>query len=150
MFKNSVHYKLKGSYTVEAALVIPLVLGIIFLIINISFYMYDYNVMHEDVIRIAQKYIHDYKHTNKEIKEKIELEGSISITDKMISAKEIYVSANVNDNKIEVSYNAKLHIPSNVNIEQWNKKNWTNIDIETSVSRLYPVDYIRKCRRLGD
>lgn len=139
---------LRGSYTIEAVFIMPLVLGVIFLIMNLSFYMHDYNVLYQYTARISQKYVLDMKHSNEEISS--QLISSDNAINNLLIADNVRVDVTVSKKKIKVVCNAVLDKPLGERINFWNKKNKEEIVIEKEVKRLYPVDFIRINRRIGD
>lgn len=139
---------LKGSYTVEATLIMPLVLGVIFLIMNLSFYMYDYSVIEQYTSRAAQKYLLDMEHSPKEIKSLILSEDNK--INSLLIAKDVSVQAEVTQKEISVMCSATLNKPLAEHISFWNKRNDSTINIKREVRRTKPVEFIRKCRKISN
>lgn len=135
----------KGSYTVEAALVMPLVLGIVFIILGLTFYLHDYNILYEYTNRMAQKYILERQHTNEEISQTL----SEELNDDMLMITEnASFDVRVKKGSIKIECNADINKPQTANILFWNKKNYVNISMKKTAKRINQVDFIRKCRRI--
>ena len=58
------HYKMKGSYAIEAAFVVPIILGLIFAMIYMLYYFHDKNVVYSNM----QKAVADVADGRKEYK----------------------------------------------------------------------------------
>lgn len=80
IFSNRIVFKLfrmKGSYTIEAAFVIPVILGLIFAMIYIIFYLHDKNIvycnMQKAVVHVAEgkKEYKDNKEWQQDIQENL-------------------------------------------------------------------------------
>ncbi|WP_099467359.1 TadE family protein [Konateibacter massiliensis] len=140
--------ELKGSYTIEAALLMPLILGTLVALIFISFFLHDRAVIAEGTIILANRYTNEKILSNAQIKQKLEEESQNVILNKVIATKGITTDIQVENKKITVTCSGKFQFPSMYLVSSVFLKNNYTINAEKSMKRLEPVTFIRNCRIL--
>lgn len=138
--------ELKGSYTIEAALIMPLILGTIVVLLYMSFFLHDNAVIKEGTILLANRYTNERKLSNAEIKQKLQEDSQQVILDKVIATKNITADITVGDKKIKISSSGTFQFPHIYIVTTiFNKGNLT-ISSTKSIKRQDPVQFIRNCR----
>ena len=121
----------KGSITVEAAVIAPLILGVFVVIVWILFYFHDKNVIaavsHESVLLMYEQ-------------EGIEAEQVEEYFQKRIRGKLILFSGV--QTEVQIDSDA-VHMIST------SKKNGMSLRVEMGMKRTNPENYIRNIRRIG-
>lgn len=138
--------ELKGSYTIEAALLMPLIIGTIVILLFISFYMHDNAVIKEGTIILANKYTNEKKLSNGDIKQTLQEDSEQVILSKVIVTRNITTDIQVENKKITVSCRGIFQFPS-IFISQtvFNKGSLT-VTASKSIKREDPVAFIRNCK----
>jgi CRISPR/Cas system CSM-associated protein Csm3 (group 7 of RAMP superfamily) len=140
--------KLKASFTIEAALLMPLIIGTIVVLLYMSFFLHDNAVITEGTILLANRYTNERKLTNTQIKQKIINEKQQSIESKVLAAKNIATAVEVNDKKISITCNATFEFPSMYLIRQIFNQRTLSITTTKTINRANPVAFIRNCRTI--
>lgn len=140
--------ELKGSYTIEAALLMPLILGTIVILIYMSFFLHDRAVICEGDIFLANKYTNEQNMSNDKIRQKLETESKQVVNSQVICTKNISTQIIVKDKEISVSSSGEFSFP-NMYVAKavFNKQNF-NISITKKMKRTKPVSFIRNCRKI--
>lgn len=135
---------MKGYFTVEASLIMPVVVMIWGLMVCLNFYVYDSCILFQDTysitFRASAKSIDDNAQ-----KEYILKQWKSQCGDKYFS---------VTDNDIEVTVNRSIHIKSIINMN-WSdtlywfrQKNGSQIAVQLEVKKINPAQFVRKMRRM--
>lgn len=158
--------RVKGSYTVEAALIFPFILYIIIALIYLGFYLHDYGkiqaIIHEGQIRGKGLVINevdmntgvlsyddylnrtvfypvDNDFDNKELKIKSFIYSYSH--EKLLISKIIDIKVRVKASKITITVNMKINFPFN-SLERFFLESG-NIVIESKEKNTQPADFIR-------
>lgn len=138
--------ELKGSYTIEASLLMPLILGTIVIILYMSFFLHDRAVITEGTIILANHYTNEKKLSNSQIRNNIKEESNQVIKQKTIVTRDIKIKIDVADKNISVTCNGNFYFPSMYIVSTiWGHKNYS-ISATKSIKRDDPVQVIRTCR----
>lgn len=138
--------ELKGSYTIEAALLMPLILGTIVILIYMSFFLHDRAVLREGAIILANRYSNEQHLSNDVIKQRLMEVSDEVINQKVIITKNIYTQITVKDKEIIVASSGEFQFPNMYIVGSIvNRHNFT-ISTNKVMKRLKPVDFIRACR----
>lgn len=138
---------LKASYTIEAAVVMPLVLGIIILLLSLSFFLHDNTVIRECAYTAAAKYADEQRLSNSDIKNKI-LSSNSAINERLISSKITYINAEVTNNKISFDIEARFDFPKLKIVSNLTDRNSELLRTSIEIKRVRPVKLIRNIRKI--
>ncbi|HBA96825.1 MAG TPA: hypothetical protein DCZ23_01825 [Lachnospiraceae bacterium] len=96
--KNIKIYKIKGSYAVEAAFVVPIILGLIFAMIYVMYYFHDKNVVYANMQKAAvnvaegRKEYKDSKEWQEDMQENLWM---FKVTSGKISKDKLYIKSDI-------------------------------------------------------
>ncbi|KAB1438631.1 hypothetical protein [Candidatus Galacturonibacter soehngenii] len=138
--------EVKGSYTLEASLLMPLIIGTIVILLFISFYLHDNAVIKEGAIILANKYTNEKNLSNSEIKQKLEQDCEQVILNKVLVTRSITTNIKVEKKKITVSCSGVFYFPSIFISQTIFNSNSLNIATTKSMNRVNPVTFIRYCK----
>ncbi|MFA9376866.1 MAG: TadE family protein [Lachnotalea sp.] len=140
--------ELKGSYTIEAALLMPIIVGTTVILIYMSFFLHDRAVVYEGAIFLANKYTNEQNVTNQEIKQKLGLESEQVINERVICTKNINTQIVVTNKEISVTINGKFYFPNMYVVNTIFNKEVLDISITKKIKRENPVSFIRQCIKI--
>lgn len=138
--------ELKGSYTIEASLLMPLIIGTIVILLFISFYLHDNAVIKEGTIILANKYTNERNLTEEEIKQRLQEDCQRVIFNKVLVTKNITTQIQVEKKKITVSCSGVFQFPSIFITQNMFNHDSLNISTTKSMKRANPVTFIRYCK----
>lgn len=129
----------RGSSTVEAAYLIPMLVMLTALLIYLSFFLYNRLILTEAAyISVLRGSRPEYK-TAKECYRKTEESLNDLLSGKLLAQKEYEKKAEVTGTKVEVTLRIKQKLPF------W--KSQPEYHVKKSAARLNPYEFIRECRR---
>lgn len=128
---------IRGSYTVEAALLIPLLTGVIFMFLILSLYMHDRSVLAACAAELAGKGALKKYETEEHLENWLTGQAEGLADGKLLLLKLTAVSAEVTQNSITVFYEGSSPLLGGLKTRE-----------EETARRLNPVNYMRNCRRL--
>ncbi|MBO5550729.1 MAG: pilus assembly protein [Lachnospiraceae bacterium] len=139
--------RFKASYTVEAALIFPFIMGVMVFIIYISFYLHDRAVMKSCAYQAALKGSLIRSSTSameNEARKAAEynIEGLLLATDGLST--EIRISGK----EITVSYSGSLRIPQGILFMKLSGTESMEVRGEARASQKDAIEFIRKTRSL--
>lgn len=138
---------LKASYTIEAAVVMPLTLGIIILLMYLSFFLHDNTVISECAYTVAAKYADEQKLSNSEVKNKI-LNSNSVISKRLIASKITYINADVTKNKISIEIEARFDFPNLRLVNNLTESGGERLRASIEIKRIRPVRLIRNIKKI--
>lgn len=138
--------ELKGSYTIEASLLMPLIIGTIVILMFISFYLHDNAVIKEGAIILANKYTNEKYLSDAQIKQRLQQDCEQAILNKVLVTKNITTNIEVEKKKITVSCSGVFYFPSIFITQTIFNSDSLNIATTKSMSRVNPVTFIRYCK----
>lgn len=138
--------ELKGSYTIEAALLMPLILGIIVVLIFTSFFLHDRAVMYEGAILLANRYTNEHTMSNEAIKQELETMSKQIINKKVLTTKNISTEIKVKDKEIIVKSSGDFNFPTMYVVQEVFHKQQVTIKTTKKMKRINPVSFIRTCK----
>lgn len=142
--------ELKGSFTIEAALIMPLILGTIVALLYMSLFLHDNAVIKEGTILLTNRYTNERNLSNTQIKQKIQENIQPVILDKVIATKNITTTIEVDNKLIKITSSGTFQFPSMYIVTTiFNNGNFT-ISTTKSIKRYNPVAFIRNCRIVED
>lgn len=145
--KNLKKTSLKASFTVEAALLMPAVLGIITLIIYLGFYLYNNNILHQILSACVLHGTTGYE-MKEEGTEKIEQNIAEMAREKLLSAQadNIYVEKKGDVITAAAGVSMRMKLP---NFMDKISKNQTGVlKAEKKGKQILPAAYLRNFRKL--
>lgn len=147
MKKKNSKIMLKGSVTIEASIIMPIIIIIIALLVYLSFFLYNRCIMtqmtyisalrgslsEEDVVKTEQN---------------IEMEEKELFGNKVLAIAKIHFDNKIKNTNITVTTNASMKFPFASYASQLKiKGNW-NIMIKKKVEKIEALQFIRDCRKL--
>lgn len=131
---------LKGSYTIEAALLFPIVIFSVFFIIYSAFFMHNQSVIREAVYETAiYGTTLNLKNTN-EMKQKLQKKCQTAIEGRLISMKKPQVFLSVKKNCVSVQISGEM---STTPLWFLPNYNGSKISVQKSVSAKNPIQTIQ-------
>jgi len=140
--------ELKGSYTVEASLLMPLILGTIVILIYTSFFLHDRAVIYEGAILLANRYTNEQNLSDDRIKEKLLTESNIMIEKRVLCTRNISTDIKVTNSKIIVNCEGDFFFPDMYVAKAVFQEDGFHISTTKTMKRYDPVSFIRNCRKV--
>ncbi len=120
---------LKGSFTIEAAVIVPLILTVFAVILHLLFYYHDKNILGSVAYETASYGAGRQTVSEQELEQKFEER----MRSKLLLFREVQSEVTILENEVKVTARA------------WKKK--SSLKIESAVSKTEPEDYIRRIRK---
>ena len=144
-------WDLDGSYTVEMALLFPLILGVLLFSLGLTFYLYDLCVLdiHANMVALeGQKFVDMSEKT----REKKIGELAEEVEDSLIAIEKFTVSVQVKGDKISVAYRGEYTFPIvNLFLGGNRKKEAVSVQAESVIQNAVEwIQTIRKVERVVD
>ena len=146
-------WKSCGAYfTVEAALVLPLIMSAMLLSIYLFCFQYDRCLMEQDLGRLVlwcNEIRLDGIETVKEQEEKVKIRTGKLYVDKYVGWELTAVDVKLEKNRISVTGHGQLTFPV-PGWNMWNDNNLWEDEVTYEGGIISPVFYIRQLRKLGE
>lgn len=139
---------LDGSYTVEMALLFPIILGVLLFILGLTFYLYDVCVLDisANFAAIKGQEFLDMSERNRE--RKIRKIAEEEVADSLIAMKNLMVSVQVEKEKVVVSYSGEYVFPV-INLFLGGKGEKQKVSIQAESVIQNAVEWIQTIRKAG-
>ena len=138
---------LKGSYTIEAALIFPFIMGVIVFIIYISFFLHDRAVMKSCAYQAALKA--SLIRTGASDMEREALKAAeYNISGLLLATEGLDTRVSVSGKEVIVSYSGTLRIPQGALFMRISGTDGIVVSGEGRASQKDAIEFIRKCRVL--
>ena len=137
-------YRLRGSYTVEAALVFPFILSVIVLILYFSFYIHDRSILNHAAYVAALR--GSQINGTQDIFAKVDQYSKDLIENRLLGTKQIERSVKITKDKILVTYEGKMQIPAGSILTRALRRDVFKIKVEGFAKRMDTVTFIRECK----
>ena len=138
---------LDGSYTVEMALLFPLILGVLLFSMGLTFYLYDLCVLdiNANLMALEGQKFSDLSERNRERRiEKL----AEKVEDSLIAIEELTVSVQAKGDKTFVAYSGEYTFPIvNLFLGGNRKKEAVSVQAESVIQDA--VEWIRTVRKIG-
>ncbi len=133
-----------GSYTVEASLLFPFILGVISLVIYISFFLHDRALLDAASYQAA---LRGSLVTNdsSDFLSKAEKAGDEIISGKLLATRDLVKDIEMEGNTLTVRYTGSIKLPSGIFFIPLLPGEVT-VSAESKAKRLDPTGFVRKCR----
>ena len=136
--------KYKGSYTVEAAFIFPLVMSVIVLIIYLSFFIHDRAVMDAASYQAAMRGSLVTSERSDFLK-KAEKAGDDLLKEALLVTRISEKNIEMKNNTLTVTYSGIMNIPGGVNFIPGIPTE-LRLNVKSSATRLDPTGFVRSCR----
>lgn len=136
---------LKGSYTVEAALIFPFIMTVIVFLIYISFFLHDRAVMSSCAYQAALKA--SLVRTSPDDMEKAAIKAAAySIEGLLLATDEVKTDVKVSGKKVTVSYSGTLKIPQSILFFPIDGSEGISVEGTATAAQKDAIEFIRSCR----
>ena len=146
--RNNKRY-LNAYFTVEAALILPLVMLFTTMMIFLAFYSYDRCIMeqsaYEAAICGASNHIKEAKIAQKEVKKA----AAGLIEGKLFAISDVTCEVKVNANDVIVSYSGNVNMPFVTWLSEYISDTDFSINVSQKARRSHQTKTIRSCRVLN-
>lgn len=140
--------ELKGSYTIEAALLMPFLLGVLILMIDTAFYLHDRMVIEKAAGIGALRGSLQRQLSDLEIKDATEKECNELVKNKLLSVRNVNTSIKVTSKQVEVTMEGRVWMPLTGGITAWFHRPAFFIHACRKAVRLEQVKFIRGVKRI--
>lgn len=130
-------------FTVEAALLLPLITALLFLMIFLAFYSYDRCILEQAAYEAAVRGSVQYLESNEETYEVVKETATKLITDRLFAIDQISCTVSVSANTVSVRYQCNFQMPLGTWIEKIGDEYVFMIDVTREAPRKSPVERIR-------
>lgn len=137
---------LKGSYTIEASFLLPMILTVIVVITYLSMFLHDRQVLNSAAYTASLRGSQMINGEN--IFSEVEKCSKALINNKLLITDGIVTDIEVNSNEVSVKYNGRIELPGTAFICRYLIGGADNIAVtaQSSAKCQNAVDFIRKCR----
>ena len=148
--KNYLKESEKAYFTLEASLIIPMVLLFITLMIFMSFYSYDRSVLEHFAYEAALRGCGSHVKTNLEAQQLAQKAAGSLVEDKLFALKDFRYSADADANKVTVNYEGTVNMPFITWLGEYVPDIDFSIKVKKTANRLHRTKTIRICRRINN
>ena len=137
--------RLKASYTVEAALIFPLIMGVIVFIIYMSFFLHDRAVMKSCAYQAALKGSL-IRTSESDMRSEALKAAEYNIDGLILATENIKTSVNVSGSEVPVAYSGNLSIPQGILFMKIAGTDSILVEGTATAYQKDAIEFIRKCR----
>lgn len=134
-------------FSVEAALILPLVIAAVLLGVSLFVFQYDRCLMEQDMAAQALKAAVAEAKTNEELEEKIQIQTAGLYRNKYVAWDIILLEVKIKKGIIEAVSEGTFRFPM-PGWNFWNRENIWSARAGYKAHRIDPVTFIRNCRRV--
>lgn len=134
----------KGSFSIECALIMPVILLCVVSIMWLMIYMYDENVIYRALVHAVLATDYRESDSNDELKNEIEERVYEDLKGQLVGVSDAEVFVKVGKNKASARVEAKLGIPQDIP----GLSELGEIKVEVKKTRLFGADSILDVRRV--
>ncbi|MBQ7067418.1 MAG: pilus assembly protein [Lachnospiraceae bacterium] len=142
--------KLKGSSTIEASLIMPMILTIFAFFIYLSFFLYNRVEVTTNAYILALRGSRMESETAKETYRYMKKESSKLMSGNLLAIKKYGEQMKVKGDNIQVTYSVSIQVPGAVILSNIFEENTWNYKITKKTKKLQPVLFIRNCRKISN
>ena len=137
---------LKGSYTIEASFLMPMILTVIVIIIYLTFFLHDRTVLNSVAYTAAMR--GSQLTSGEDVYAVVEDSGKKLIKNRLLATKNVTTDVSVQKNKISVSYRGVLKIPAGTLLCRYltNGRDSLEVNAQAQADCINPVSLVRKMR----
>ena len=140
---------LSASYTIEAALVFPLIMGVIVFLIYISFFLHDRAVMKSCAYQAALK-ASLIRTSSSDMEQEARKAANYNIDGLLLATEDLSTEVNVSGKEISVSYSGRLRIPQGALFIRIAGTESIDVKGEATSYQKDAIEFIRNCRAAGN
>ena len=134
----------KGSFTLECALIMPVILICIVSLMWLMIYMYDENVIYRALVHAVMAADYRESDTNSQLKNEIEERVYEDLKGQLVGVTDAEVFVNVGKKKVGARVEAKLGMPLDIP----GLSELADIKVEVKETRMFGADIIMDVRRI--
>ena len=139
---------LRGSYTIEAALVFPLIMGVIVFLIYMSFFLHDMAVMKSCAYQAALKGSL-IRTSTFDMETEAQKAAEYNIRGLLLATEEVKTDVSVSGKKVTVSYSGRLKIPQGILFMRIAGTESIIVEGTGTAYQKDAIEFIRQCRAAG-
>jgi len=139
-----INMKMKGSLTIEAALLMPFVLATMIILIYLAFYLHDQAVLTSCAYEAAIMGSHEQ--SEDEIEQVIEEKIKELTTNRLLGTIDVKNQINVDNKVIMIRFEGNFKLSGMQMIHGLISPNDMPVIAEASVNIIKPIEFIRNCR----
>lgn len=138
----------KGSFTIETALIMPIVLTVILIVFFFTLYMYNRSVMQNAAYRGTKQVFYYMNESNSDIKKECNKVILTDLENSLIGVEDVEVEIEVSANRVEVEISGRLNVPKMISSEGTVFEKLWDYKICADEIRLNPAEIIRNGQNL--
>ncbi len=145
-------YRVRGcnaSYTVEAALIFPLILMLVIFFIYLTGFLYNRAMLMEYAYMAAMEGANFPEKSNEEIREIAEKKAQSLLDNQLLFTKSTEITTSVNYNSVTVAYDVEMDVPTVFLAEGFIREDYFQIHVSQSTARRRQVMFLRMCKKLA-
>ena len=144
MFKKTELKNIKGSFTIECALIMPVILLCVVSIMWLMIYMYDENVIYRSLVHAVLAADYHESDSNNELKNEIEERVYEDLKGQLVGVSDAEVIVKVGKNNVSAKVEAKLGMSMDIP----GMSELGEIEVEVKETRKFGADIILDVRRV--
>lgn len=144
-WRNNMNRELKASYTVEAALIFPFIMGVVVFIIYMSFFLHDRAVMKSCAYQAALKGSL-VRTSESDMRSEAQKAAEYNIDGLILATDNIKTSVNVSGSRVTVAYSGTLRIPQGILFMKIAGTENILVEGEATAYQKDAIEFIRRCR----
>lgn len=141
--KKLLKRKTSAYFTVEAALLLPLITALLFMMTFLAFYSYDRCILEQAAYEAAVRGSTQYLESNEETYEVVKETATNLITDRLFAIKQISCTVSVSAKTVSVRYQCNFSMPFSTWIEKIEQEPFFYIEVLREVPRKSPAERIK-------
>ena len=141
--------QVNGSYTIEAALVFPLIMTVIVFIIYMSFFLHDRSVMSSCAYQAALK-ASLIRTGADDMKAEADRAAAYSIEGLLLATENVEINTSVSGKEVKVSYQGDLSIPQGILFFAIHGSDSIKVSGSAVAHEKDAIEFIRQCRSVGN
>ncbi len=137
---------LKGSYTIEASFLMPMILTVIVMIIYLTFFLHDRTIMYSAAYTAAMR--GSQLNSGEDVYTQVEESGKKLIENRLLATRDVTTDVTVQKDRIKVSYTGTMKIPAGTLLCRYliNGRDSLEINASAQADCVNPVSLVRKIR----
>ncbi|MEG1846853.1 MAG: TadE/TadG family type IV pilus assembly protein [Lachnospiraceae bacterium] len=146
--KSRVKRTQKGSLTVEASIILPLVIIIIALLLYLSFFLYNRCVIAQMSYIAALRGSLSEEKDDRITEQNIRQEGTVLLNKRLLAQNSIRFDNTMASKEVTVSIVSHMRVPFTSLANEVGVRGTWRMEAGKTVKRIDPIDFIRGCRIL--
>ncbi len=138
----------RGSFTVEAALIMPIVLMVILIVFFFVLYMYNRGVIQNAAYRGAEQIFYHAGESNEDVKKECNRVVLKDLENSLVGVQNTEIEIEVSANEIEITVTGRLNVPEIISPKGTVFEELWNYEIYAREVRWNPAEIIIKGQKL--